>query len=79
MEPPAATAAAAAYGNRRDAAAVKGFSNDSAADQTNDYQIKIKAFQTPMVRRLGTGVSAIQNHVGREEWLAINFTQLNRR
>ncbi|CAG7890282.1 unnamed protein product [Brassica rapa] len=43
MEPTAATAAAAAYGNRfRDAAAVKGYNDDSAADQTNDYQMKIK-------------------------------------
>ncbi|CAN6803895.1 unnamed protein product [Brassica oleracea] len=40
MEPTAATAAAVAYGNRfRDAAAVKGYIDDSAADQTNDYQI----------------------------------------
>ncbi|KAF2552979.1 hypothetical protein F2Q68_00035240 [Brassica cretica] len=40
MDPTAATVAAAAYGNRfRDAAAVKGYSDDSAADQTNDYQI----------------------------------------
>ncbi|CDY37497.1 BnaC01g37350D [Brassica napus] len=43
MEPTAATAAAVAYGNRfRDAAAVKGYIDDSAADQTNDYQMKIK-------------------------------------
>ncbi|KAG2265486.1 hypothetical protein Bca52824_072565 [Brassica carinata] len=40
MEPTAATAAAVVYGNRfRDAAAVKGYIDDSAADQTNDYQI----------------------------------------
>ncbi|CAA7035649.1 unnamed protein product [Microthlaspi erraticum] len=40
-EPPAAIAS----GNRRDAASVKGYSasfDDSAADQTNDYQMKIK-------------------------------------
>ncbi|CAN6873330.1 unnamed protein product [Brassica oleracea] len=40
MEPTAATAAAVVYGNRfRDAAAVKGYIDDSAADQTNDYHI----------------------------------------
>ncbi|KAL0650252.1 hypothetical protein Bca4012_092943 [Brassica carinata] len=40
MEPTAAMAAAFAYGNRfRDAAAVKGYIDDSAADQTNDYKI----------------------------------------
>ncbi|ESQ48603.1 hypothetical protein EUTSA_v10021809mg [Eutrema salsugineum] len=41
MEPPAA----AAPGNRRDAAAVRGYTasfDDSTADQTNDYQMKIK-------------------------------------
>ncbi|KAF8081430.1 hypothetical protein N665_0887s0017 [Sinapis alba] len=43
MEPTAARAAAAAYGNRfGDAAAVQGYSDNSAADQTNDYQMKVK-------------------------------------
>ncbi|KAG2317847.1 hypothetical protein Bca4012_068830 [Brassica carinata] len=42
MEPTAATAAAAAYGNRRGSAAVKGYTDDSAADERNDYQINIK-------------------------------------
>uniref|UniRef100_M4E768 Uncharacterized protein n=2 Tax=Brassica campestris TaxID=3711 RepID=M4E768_BRACM len=56
--------------------------NLPAADQTNDYQKKVK--KSKSIGNVDGGASrcwsfTIRNRGGREESLAIRFTQLNRR